>query len=204
MKKKMSRKLTGGPCPSPCSAGQRPALSLPAGVSTVRLSSSARTAGTTWEVTRAGGPVRARPAVATTRGLRGPAPPADETPARRSDPRPPRGSRGCPFGRPGLPRGTALGPLSQLTGARTLTVTVLGRRGGRHAELPVARRLRRGGRGRIPAHRGVGTAVAAFVGLAERGPLNEPTLVTNWTQFTRRSATSSRAPTSPTPSTATS
>ena len=30
---------------------------------------------------------------------------------------------------------------------------------------------------------GVGTAVAAFVGLAERGPFNEPTLVTNWTQF---------------------
>ena len=30
---------------------------------------------------------------------------------------------------------------------------------------------------------GVGTAVAAFVGLAERGPVNEPTLVTNWTQF---------------------
>jgi uncharacterized protein len=31
---------------------------------------------------------------------------------------------------------------------------------------------------------GVGTAVAAFVGFAERGPENEPTLVTNWTQFT--------------------
>jgi phage tail sheath protein FI len=31
---------------------------------------------------------------------------------------------------------------------------------------------------------GVGTAVAAFVGLAERGPFNEPTLVTNWGQFT--------------------
>ena len=30
---------------------------------------------------------------------------------------------------------------------------------------------------------GVGTAVAAFVGLAEKGPVNEPTLVTNWTQF---------------------
>ncbi len=30
---------------------------------------------------------------------------------------------------------------------------------------------------------GVGTAVAAFVGLALRGPFNEPTLVTNWTQF---------------------
>jgi uncharacterized protein len=30
---------------------------------------------------------------------------------------------------------------------------------------------------------GVGTAVAAFVGLAEKGPFNEPTLVTNWTQF---------------------
>jgi phage tail sheath protein FI len=32
---------------------------------------------------------------------------------------------------------------------------------------------------------GVGTAVAAFVGLAERGPLNVPTLVTNWSQFTQ-------------------
>ncbi|MBW3578940.1 MAG: phage tail sheath subtilisin-like domain-containing protein [Actinobacteria bacterium] len=32
---------------------------------------------------------------------------------------------------------------------------------------------------------GVGTAVAAFVGLAEKGPVNKPTLVTNWTQFTK-------------------
>ena len=32
---------------------------------------------------------------------------------------------------------------------------------------------------------GVGTAVAAFVGLASQGPINEPTLVTNWTQFTQ-------------------
>lgn len=31
---------------------------------------------------------------------------------------------------------------------------------------------------------GVGTSVAAFVGLAEKGPFNEPTLVTNWTQYT--------------------
>ena len=31
---------------------------------------------------------------------------------------------------------------------------------------------------------GVGTAVAAFVGLSEKGPFNDPTLVTNWTQFT--------------------
>ncbi|RDI17184.1 hypothetical protein DEU38_12319 [Rhodococcus sp. AG1013] len=31
---------------------------------------------------------------------------------------------------------------------------------------------------------GVGTAVAAFVGLTESGPFNKPTLVTNWTQFT--------------------
>ncbi|MCG7204477.1 phage tail sheath subtilisin-like domain-containing protein [Streptomyces arenae] len=30
---------------------------------------------------------------------------------------------------------------------------------------------------------GVGTSVAAFVGLAPTGPLNEPTLVTNWTQY---------------------
>ena len=30
---------------------------------------------------------------------------------------------------------------------------------------------------------GVGTAVAAFVGLAARGPTNAPTLVTNWAQF---------------------
>ncbi|MFD9288116.1 phage tail sheath family protein [Streptomyces sp. NPDC060030] len=30
---------------------------------------------------------------------------------------------------------------------------------------------------------GVGTSVAAFVGLAPDGPLNEPTLVTNWTQY---------------------
>src|SRR5262249_36456730 len=32
---------------------------------------------------------------------------------------------------------------------------------------------------------GVGTAVAAFVGFAERGPVNTPTLVTNWTQYTQ-------------------
>lgn len=31
---------------------------------------------------------------------------------------------------------------------------------------------------------GVGTAVAAFLGLATRGPVNTPTLVTNWSQFT--------------------
>lgn len=31
---------------------------------------------------------------------------------------------------------------------------------------------------------GVGTAVAAFVGLAAKGPDNQPTLVSNWTQFT--------------------
>lgn len=31
---------------------------------------------------------------------------------------------------------------------------------------------------------GVGTAVAAFVGLAESGPFDTPTLVSNWTQFT--------------------
>lgn len=30
---------------------------------------------------------------------------------------------------------------------------------------------------------GVGTAVAAFVGLAARGPFNQPTQVTNWSQF---------------------
>ncbi|MGW0464750.1 phage tail sheath subtilisin-like domain-containing protein [Streptomyces sp. NPDC003027] len=30
---------------------------------------------------------------------------------------------------------------------------------------------------------GVGTSVAAFVGLAPTGPLNAPTLVTNWTQY---------------------
>jgi phage tail sheath protein FI len=32
---------------------------------------------------------------------------------------------------------------------------------------------------------GVGTAVAAFVGLAASGPFNAPTLVTNWSQFTQ-------------------
>lgn len=30
---------------------------------------------------------------------------------------------------------------------------------------------------------GAGTAVAAFLGLAEKGPFNEPTLCSNWTQF---------------------
>ncbi len=32
---------------------------------------------------------------------------------------------------------------------------------------------------------GVGTAVASFVGFAEKGPANEPLLITNWTQFTQ-------------------
>lgn len=32
---------------------------------------------------------------------------------------------------------------------------------------------------------GVGTAVAAFVGIAEQGPVNEPVLVTNWSQYTQ-------------------
>jgi uncharacterized protein len=31
---------------------------------------------------------------------------------------------------------------------------------------------------------GVGTAVAAFVGFAEKGPVGDPTLITNWSQFT--------------------
>jgi phage tail sheath protein FI len=31
---------------------------------------------------------------------------------------------------------------------------------------------------------GVGTAVAAFIGFAEKGPVGEPTRITNWTQFT--------------------
>ncbi|MCA9823630.1 MAG: phage tail sheath family protein, partial [Dehalococcoidia bacterium] len=31
---------------------------------------------------------------------------------------------------------------------------------------------------------GVGTAVAAFLGIAEKGPVGKATLVTNWTQFT--------------------
>ena len=30
---------------------------------------------------------------------------------------------------------------------------------------------------------GVGTAVAAFIGIAPKGPENKPTLVSNWTQF---------------------
>src|ERR1700720_2532378 len=32
---------------------------------------------------------------------------------------------------------------------------------------------------------GVGTAVAAFIGFAEKGPVGYPTLVTNWSQFTK-------------------
>ncbi len=32
---------------------------------------------------------------------------------------------------------------------------------------------------------GVATSIAAFVGLAKAGPVNTPTLVTNWTQFTQ-------------------
>jgi len=32
---------------------------------------------------------------------------------------------------------------------------------------------------------GVGTAVAAFIGFADKGPFNEPVLCTNWSQFTQ-------------------
>src|SRR5260370_2101626 len=32
---------------------------------------------------------------------------------------------------------------------------------------------------------GVGAATAAFVGLAEKGPVNAPTLVTSWSQFSQ-------------------
>jgi uncharacterized protein len=32
---------------------------------------------------------------------------------------------------------------------------------------------------------GVGTALSAFVGFTQRGPLNEPVLVTNWTQYAK-------------------
>src|SRR5215210_8519781 len=30
---------------------------------------------------------------------------------------------------------------------------------------------------------GVGTALAAFVGFSEKGPVNQPTFIANWTQF---------------------
>ena len=30
---------------------------------------------------------------------------------------------------------------------------------------------------------GVGTAIAGFVGFAAQGPINDPILVTNWTQY---------------------
>ncbi|MEU7022817.1 phage tail sheath subtilisin-like domain-containing protein [Streptomyces sp. NPDC046203] len=33
---------------------------------------------------------------------------------------------------------------------------------------------------------GVGTSVAAFIGFARKGPFDEPTLITNWSQFTAR------------------
>ncbi|MFE7412512.1 phage tail sheath family protein [Streptomyces laurentii] len=33
---------------------------------------------------------------------------------------------------------------------------------------------------------GVGTSVAAFIGFAQKGPFDEPTLITNWSQFTGR------------------
>src|SRR5437870_2899783 len=36
---------------------------------------------------------------------------------------------------------------------------------------------------------GVGTAVAAFVGMTAAGPFNEPTMVTNWSQFVKVFAT---------------
>src|SRR5262249_61821744 len=32
---------------------------------------------------------------------------------------------------------------------------------------------------------GVGTAVGAFIGIAQKGPVNQPTLITNWTQYSQ-------------------
>lgn len=52
-----------------------------------------------------------------------------------------------------------------------------------HADLSFTRGLRRRVRGRRRPIEGVGTAVAAFVGLASDGPYNQPTLVTNWNQY---------------------
>ena len=65
-----------------------------------------------------------------------------------------------------------------------------------HADISVAGRLRGRGRQRLAADRGRGTSVAAFVGLAPRGALNAPTLVTNWSQYVAESASSPRATTS--------
>ena len=33
---------------------------------------------------------------------------------------------------------------------------------------------------------GVGTATAAFVGFAEKGPVNQPIFIPNWTEFTEQ------------------
>ena len=53
-----------------------------------------------------------------------------------------------------------------------------------HAHVPDARRLRRGdARRRSKPIEGVGTSVAAFVGLAPGGPVNTPMRISNWTQF---------------------
>ena len=51
--------------------------------------------------------------------------------------------------------------------------------------VPDPRRLRRGDPVQSKPIEGVGTSIAAFVGLAPGGPVNTPMRISNWTQFAK-------------------
>ncbi len=94
-----------------------------------------------------------------------------------------RGSGRCPIRQVSVPPKASRRSFIPGPGARRCNPTAPPRR-------PRCRRTcrrvctsKRSTAGRGPIE-GVGTAVAAFVGLAEEGPFNTPTLVSNWTQFT--------------------
>jgi len=95
----------------------------------------------------------------------------------------PSGGPRCPFGQTALPQDRSGRTL--LGAGATASLSVSAKHGG-FERMPnylspgvYVEEVEAGSR---PIE-GVGTAVAAFVGLAAKGPTNAPTLVTNWAQF---------------------
>ena len=96
----------------------------------------------------------------------------------------PSGDRACPFGQTALPlrrtRRTLLPARSTASLSRSAYQTEEIERMPNYLSPGVyVEEVEAGSR---PIE-GVGTAVAAFVGFAAKGPTNAPTLVTNWAQF---------------------
>src|SRR5664279_5025161 len=113
----------------------------------------------------------------------------DRTPARRPGPPGLRGaspvSGRCPFGQRSLPLLATVRTSRWVPKARTITViSVVYQGGSMPTYLSPGVYVEEVDSGSRPIE-GVGTAVAAFVGLAEDGPFNAPTLVPNWTEYTR-------------------